>query len=402
MIAMLPDNFNDGVHVIQKIEKKGHEAYFVGGCVRDLLLGSTVGDIDIATSASPKQITRMFSAVIPVGIEHGTVIVRHNKQSYEVTTFRLDGIYSNQRHPDSVQFVRNVGDDLKRRDFTINALAMNTQGDIIDLFSGQADIQLRCIRAVGLAYERFTEDPLRMIRALRFASQLGFSIENKTFNDMKRVKQQIDTVAVERITNEISKLFAGTYAQKGIDYLIASGIYKHLPVFKYNNSLIYELPKLKQPLASFAEVIALFNTIKPQHDITDWIEHWKCSNATKQKASALLMALEHYKNDLNDILVYNLKSAYFMAFVNIMDNLYMNHPITFESLMSMKQSLPIQSIQDLALNGNDIITLFPNEIKGPWIGILLQQLEFKVITKQIENTKNDLKEWIICNPPVVS
>jgi len=403
VITIQPAIFKDGIHVIETIERNGHEAYFVGGCVRDLLSHRRVGDIDIATSASPEDITHIFPTVIPVGIEHGTVIVRHNKQSYEVTTYRLDGTYSDQRHPDDVQFVRNINEDLKRRDFTMNALAMDTQGKIIDLFSGQADLQRGLIRAVGHAYDRFTEDPLRMIRALRFSSQLGFSIEKETFHAMKQVKQQIDTVAVERITIETEKLFAGAHVQCGIDYLKSSGIYKYLPIFKDNWHLLEHLPKLRQPLATFSEVIALFAFIQPQYEINAWIKQWKCSNATKQKAEALLQAISSYKQTgLDALLVYNLGDAYFDSFINLIDNLYIDHNLTVQALLRMKQSLPIQSIRDLAINGHEVMQLFPTVKKGQWIGTLLKRLETKVVTKQIRNTKNDLKEWIKCNPPVVN
>src|SRR5699024_9403305 len=133
---MLKQSFNDGKKVIKEIEKHHHKAYFVGGCVRDFLLNRSIGDIDIATSALPDQIQQIFPQVIPVGIEHGTVIVRYNHVSYEVTTFRLDGKYTDQRRPDSVQFIDRINEDLERRDFTINALAMDLNGNITDLFDG--------------------------------------------------------------------------------------------------------------------------------------------------------------------------------------------------------------------------------------------------------------------------
>src|SRR5699024_8265181 len=151
------------------------EAYFVGGCVRDVLLNRPITDIDITTSATPDRIQNIFPKVIPVGIEHGTVIVRHEKQSYEVTTFRVDGTYSDHRHPDSVQFIRQLDGDLKRRDFTINALAMNKKGKVIDLFSGQKDIENKMIRTVRKDIKRFTVYPWRIILALCISTQIAFS-----------------------------------------------------------------------------------------------------------------------------------------------------------------------------------------------------------------------------------
>lgn len=176
----LTEPFREALAIIEKIEEAGHQAFFVGGCVRDFLLKRPIGDVDITTSAKPFEVQAIFDEVIPVGIQHGTVIIRHRGISYEVTTFRLEGEYSDQRHPDSVQFIDKIDEDLARRDFTINALAMDKHGHIIDLFQGREDIEKALIRAVGNGHDRFQEDPLRILRAIRFSSQLGFQIEENT------------------------------------------------------------------------------------------------------------------------------------------------------------------------------------------------------------------------------
>src|SRR5690625_1201737 len=168
------ETFEQAVNVLSIIEQNGYETYFVGGCVRDFLLNRPIKDIDIATAALPEELMDIFDSVIPVGIEHGTVIVRFNQVSYEVTTFRHEGIYTDQRRPDDVTFIRHIEEDLQRRDFTINALAMDRHGEIKDLFSGREDLDKQLIRSVGNAAERFMEDPLRMLRGVRFTSQLGF------------------------------------------------------------------------------------------------------------------------------------------------------------------------------------------------------------------------------------
>lgn len=254
-----------GKEVIQIIKNANYEAYFVGGCVRDLLLKRTLEDIDIATSAKPTDIMRLFKHVIPIGIEHGTVLVRYKKTSFEITTFRQDGMYSDQRHPDSVEYIDQIEGDLKRRDFTINALAMDINGQIIDLFDGQKDLNNKIIKTVGDGYDRFTEDPLRIIRALRFSSQLGFNIEEKTLLHMIEVKGAIDTIAIERITTEITKLFSGQFVQTGVNYLIDTNIFMHLPIFKDTPKLISLLPPKMKPLHTFGEVIAFFHMLKPSH-----------------------------------------------------------------------------------------------------------------------------------------
>src|SRR5699024_7891344 len=150
---------------------------------------------------------KIFDHVIPVGIEHGTVIVRHKGVSYEVTTFRSETSYSDQRHPDEVVLITSIEEDLARRDFTMNAMAMNRHGQLVDPFSGQHDLQTQIIRTVGRPEERFQEDSLRIIRALRFSSQLGFSIDKATQKQMYELKQQLEQVSVERITEEMSKFF---------------------------------------------------------------------------------------------------------------------------------------------------------------------------------------------------
>ena len=167
--------------VIDSIEASGFQAYFVGGCVRDTLLGREPGDWDIASSARPEQIMDIFGAdAIPTGCKHGTVTVRSGGETFEVTTFRTDGQYTDGRHPDRVTFADAIEEDLARRDFTINAMAMNKDGRIIDLYDGAGDLKRGIIRCVGDAGTRFWEDALRILRALRFASTLGFTIEPST------------------------------------------------------------------------------------------------------------------------------------------------------------------------------------------------------------------------------
>src|SRR5690625_1966624 len=281
---MLPQPFKKAKPIIEKIQRHGYRAYFVGGCVRDYLLKREIGDIDIATSAAPEEIKQIFTKVIPVGIEHGTVIVRHEHESYEVTTFRIDGDYTDQRHPDSVEFIDRIDEDLKRRDFTINALAMDEKGQILDLFGGKKDLHDKLIRTVGQAADRFQEDPLRIIRALRFTSRLGFTIHTETMQAMKRVKPSIQRLAMERIQNEMAKFFSGLHINQGLEYLKVSGIYTELPIIKDNQHLIHKLPTPMIPLYSFGEIIALMHYLENSISITDWVKQWKCSNKTKEEA----------------------------------------------------------------------------------------------------------------------
>ncbi|MDR1700078.1 MAG: CCA tRNA nucleotidyltransferase, partial [Lachnoclostridium sp.] len=192
--------------IISRLEADGYEAFVVGGCVRDMLMGRVPEDWDITTSASPMQIKELFRRTIDTGLRHGTVTVMDGNVGYEVTTYRVDGVYEDYRHPQKVTFTKNLHEDLKRRDFTINAMAYNPRSGIVDLYGGQEDIASKIIRSVGNAKERFSEDALRMLRAVRFAGQLGFSIEEQTFRSICELAPLIRHISKERIRVELSKL----------------------------------------------------------------------------------------------------------------------------------------------------------------------------------------------------
>jgi len=192
--------------IISKLEKADFEAYAVGGCVRDSILKRSPEDWDITTSAKPEEVKKLFSTTIDTGLQHGTVTVVIEKEGFEVTTFRLDGDYTDGRHPDRVAFTSSLTEDLRRRDFTINAMAYSEKTGLIDEFDGERDLEDGVIRAVGEACERFSEDALRMLRAIRFAGQLNFKIADETFDAIKELSPNIAKVSVERIAKELEKL----------------------------------------------------------------------------------------------------------------------------------------------------------------------------------------------------
>lgn len=199
--------------IIRQLEQVGHEAFAVGGCVRDLLLGKIPEDWDITTSAAPEQVKAIFPKTIDTGIQHGTVTVIYGDFGYEVTTYRIDGTYENHRHPKEVLFTENLIEDLKRRDFTINAMAYNPGAGVIDAFGGKEDLKNKVIRAVGNAKERFSEDALRMLRAIRFAGQLDFTIEEETRKGIAELAPTICHVSEERIRVELTKLLLSDGAE---------------------------------------------------------------------------------------------------------------------------------------------------------------------------------------------
>ncbi len=201
-------------HIIKILNRDGYEAYAVGGCVRDTLLGRSPEDWDITTSAKPEQVKALFHRTIDTGIQHGTVTVMMGGVGYEVTTYRIDGEYEDGRHPKQVEFTSNLLEDLKRRDFTINAMAYSHETGIVDAFGGMEDLKNRIIRCVGDPVERFTEDALRILRAIRFSAQLDFQVEQETWNAIGMIGPNLRKVSRERVQMELTKLLCSGHPER--------------------------------------------------------------------------------------------------------------------------------------------------------------------------------------------
>ncbi len=211
--------------IIDELMNHGFEAYAVGGCVRDMILGRQPEDWDITTSATPQEVKQIFRRTVDTGIQHGTVTVLLDKDHYEVTTYRLDGVYEDNRHPKEVSFTSSLSEDLKRRDFTINAMAYNEKEGFIDLFGGMEDLNKGLIRCVGDPSERFDEDALRILRAVRFSAQLGFVIEEETMKAVCDKVEHLRNISAERIRVELSKLLISDHPDR-LRMLYKSGISK--------------------------------------------------------------------------------------------------------------------------------------------------------------------------------
>ena len=258
--------------IIQKLEEAGFEAYAVGGCVRDSLLGRTPDDWDITTSANPYQVKQIFNRTIDTGIQHGTVTVMMDKEGFEVTTYRIDGEYEDSRHPKEVIFTQNLVEDLKRRDFTINAMAYNDRSGIVDIFGGMEDLQKGIIRCVGVAKERFTEDALRIMRAVRFSAQLGYEIEENTKQAIIALAPNLKAISAERIQTELVKLVVSPHP----DYL----------------RMAYDLGITREILP---ELDAAFETTQnnPHHIYTVGEHQLQCMKQIRAEKSLRLAALLH-------------------------------------------------------------------------------------------------------------
>lgn len=382
--------------IIDILEKAGYEAYLVGGCVRDLLLKKEVKDYDIATNATPEQVTMLFKKVIPVGISHGTVIVRKFQKSYEVTTFRKKS--NNDEH--SFVFGDSIIDDLSYRDFTINALAMDRNRQVIDLFGGQIDLQRNTIRAVNDAILRFSEDPLRMLRAIRFVSQLGFTIESSTLQAISTLKNYIGQVAIERIKDEMSALLQGEHFQLAVQYLVNTSLVNELPIFSEHRELVQILSKETKKFTSFVHAIALLHYYKRDVSINEWVKSWKCSNKEKNEITNLLTAIDKFKRDgINNWLIYELNESLDKPFCQLIGTIY-NETIVTKELQLIRNKLAIRSRSDLAIDGNKIMKWFPTRKPGPWMQKLIEAIEIEVVMNRLKNDEQYIKEWITCHPLV--
>ncbi|UHA76228.1 CCA tRNA nucleotidyltransferase [Paenibacillus sp. 481] len=219
--------WEEAIGVVTMLEQRGYQAYMVGGCVRDLVMSRSINDIDIATSALPEQVAAMFERVIPTGMEHGTVTVLTAGHAYEVTTFRKESAYENFRRPEQVEFIDDLREDLLRRDFTVNAMALDAAGVLHDPFQGQTDVATRRIRCVGDPEARFQEDALRMLRGIRFASILEARIVKSTWRALRTHREKLQHIAMERVRDELWKMTAGPQPVRGWVLLVRSGLLTH-------------------------------------------------------------------------------------------------------------------------------------------------------------------------------
>ncbi|GAA5415353.1 CCA-adding enzyme [Paraliobacillus ryukyuensis] len=399
---MLAKHFKEALPIIETIEANGYQAFFVGGAVRDFILGLSISDIDIATSATPEVMQRIFDKVIPVGIEHGTVIVRHAHQSYEVTTFRSDGNYSDHRHPDQVTFISDLKEDLSRRDFTMNAIAMDRFGVLHDPFNGQNDIKNKQIQTVGNPAARFLEDPLRMMRALRFVSQLDFSIENTTYQAIHHQIPLIETLAVERLAIELEKMFAGSQYMQALALSTQVDLWRHLPVFQDLPSIGHVVKKMSCPLHHLFELSAFISCTYQDITIKEMAKKWKLSNHSLNKAKVLIdLARLFNQQGLTTWLVYQLPSDLYKSFVRLIRNLT-NQEITVDQLSVLANQLPLKSRKEMQVNGEDIVAMYPNRSKGAWLGTYLNEVEYAIVQRDVENDYQQIKEWLTkWHPPEI-
>lgn len=360
--------------IIDRLNQNGFEAYIVGGCVRDILLNKSPHDFDVTTSAKPQEIISLFSKTVPTGIKHGTVTVIIDDTPVEVTTFRTEGVYTDNRRPDNVEFVNDLREDLKRRDFTVNAMAYNKISGVTDYFGGKQDLQNKILRAVGNPKERFQEDALRILRLFRFASTLEFEIEKETFSAAIECSHLLKNVSRERIFEELKKAVIGDNF-KVFTPLIESGALGFL-----NITAVPDFEKIKSLKQN--QLLCLYLFFK-----TDTLKNLNPSNKEIQFFEKLDL-LSQMPMPTNDC---DIKEMLNLAGSEICKDFFLLKGLSLSPLEKILRSGGAYTVKDLKINGNDLIAL---GYKGEKIGEILERLRKTVIKDPEKNTKENLLKEI--------
>lgn len=392
-VTNLPEIFTHALPVLQKINQAGYEAYFVGGCVRDFLLKRHIHDVDIATSAYPMEIKEIFDKTIDTGIQHGTVTVLFDGESYEITTFRTESGYQDYRRPDHVTFVQNLSEDLKRRDFTINALAMDVDGNIIDHFDGLSDLDKQLIKAVGKAENRFHEDALRMMRAVRFMSQLEFKLEPLTEQAISDNHELLSKISVERVRDEFVKMGLGKGSQAAFQIFLDTGLSEEVPGFKDKKEALAIYPKLNFAPTTEASLWALMIILLkvPTDQIAHFMRLWKNSNAMEREVADIVDFFDLIS--AHDPSNYDLFRSNLNTIASTIDLAHsLGQPINGQALIDRYEALPIKKSQDLAIDGN---FLLKNGIPaGPRIGEILNEITEAVTEGKVVNDLQNITAYL--------
>lgn len=383
--------------IVETLLSHGHEAYFVGGSVRDLLLERDIGDIDIATSARPNEVQNLFSKTIDVGAVHGTIIVVYDGTPFEVTTFRSEENYKDFRRPDRVTFILSLEEDLKRRDFTMNAIAMSVEGEIIDPFNGQDAIEQKYIQTVGNPYERFKEDALRMFRAVRFVSQLGFVVVYDTKAAIKEYSYLLENVSVERITVEFEKLLMGNHTEDAINLLIDTDLYKYLPGLHDKRDKLLKLGSYKwNSLNEKSEYWTMLLWLLEIKDSTTFLKYWKLPNKLIKHVDQNLKGKEMVDAigwSTRAIYKFGLESS--IQIQRVISVLSKEEPgAKLKNIEDIYEKMPIKSRSELAVNGDTLMS-WSDKAPGPWIAKVIVEVEEAVLVGKVENDKEGIKEWLV-------
>ena len=409
--------------VVTQLMSAGHEAFWVGGCIRDELLQRPVNDMDITTSALPEQVVSIFARCIPTGLQHGTITVLQNKYGFEVTTFRTESGYADHRRPEQVFFVNDVKEDLRRRDFTINAMACSIEGPLIDPFGGAEDLHLRLVRCVGDAEERFEEDALRMLRCVRFASTLDFRVAKNTWRGLLRQRDKLAHIAVERVRAELEKIVEGPHPRRGLGMLSRSGLLQRGKApFPWTGSDLAAAAALSAGIGELESArlrwaLLLHALGRSAGEADELLRAWTFPGATRISVAGVLRVREAWTAALREVpagdpagtdklrrrwiaavLAYGREAACgWLSLLRVLP------PASYSSVHSESKDrmdfpdlgqswisqMPVTALTDLAVGGNDLAEAMDKR-PGPWVGSVLSELLLRVAVGDILNDRQQL------------
>lgn len=352
--------------LVEEITSRGFLAYIVGGFVRDHILGIESNDIDITTSATPKDIKEIFADSCLPSEDYGSVTVMMKGIRFEITTFRKEIGYVDNRRPASIKYIDNLYEDLLRRDFTINTICMDSKGEIVDLLDGRSDLEKGIIRTVGKAKVRFEEDTLRILRAIRFATILDFKLDEEVIEAIKDCSYLLDRLSINRKKEELDKIFSSPHADKGIELLLALGLDKYLQ--------LHNLAKVK----CTSSLIGVWTVL-------DVLDIYPFSSNEKELIKEVKEALEH--NNLDPYILYK-------------HGLYANSVageikgLDIKSITEAYNNLVIQSKKDIMITSEEIMALLGKE-PGSYIKEIYSELEKEILYRRLKNEKDKITEYIL-------
>ena len=379
---MVIDNFRDkfkgAIDILKIFNRNGYEAYFVGGCVRDYLLGEEFSDIDITTNALPEEVKKIFRKSIDTGIQHGTVTILVNGEGYEVTTFRTEDEYTNHRAPEKVEFVSNLREDLDRRDFTINAMALDSNGKLYDYHKGESDLTCKVIKTVNNPNDRFYEDALRMLRAFRFSSKLGFEIEKDTLEAIKKNAELIKFVSIERIVNEFKKLLSGKGNLRSLELLLDSKLNTYIPFL--------EEIEIIQDFSKYSFCQSLYILSKINNISFDILKELKLSN----KEVKLIKEFDKINTDF----VRKIPLELILYKYNFEDVVFIAEYFSYNNRNNIENcKLTINSFDEVDITSQEIISTI-GEKPGPWIKSVVSELEHEILLNRLDNNRKDILDFL--------
>lgn len=358
---------DSALKLLKKIEDNGFKAYIVGGFVRDYILGIESHDIDICTNAKPKDIHAIFKGACLPNEEYGSITVIVKNIRYEITTFRKEYSYIGNRKPDSFEFIDDLHEDLKRRDFLINTLCIDRYGNILDILNGKKDLDNKIIHTVGNSYERFTEDAFRILRAIRFATTLNFKLSSDIKNSILETKKLLKNISYERKREELDKIFANPNVLYGVSLIIELGL-----------DQVLDIPNLCK-VKNFDDLMGVW----AQLDVDS--NTYRFTANEKELIHGIRMALDMDNYDPYILYKYGLYVNSVAAGIKNLDK---------KKLTFIYNELPIHTKKDIVISGKDIATIL-NKEPGKYIKVIVSDIEKKVIYSELDNNKDILSKYIL-------